>query len=691
MESIYKSYDFDQLQELFSRFIISSWSYSKVSTFARNEKAFEMNYIYGMYNKSSATTIAGQAYHKALQLYFIGKTEGREVDLVEMETAAFTEIDETQANKWKLSKTMPTIEESKEKAYKTVSALLRNFLAEKATYEDDIDQVLAVEQVCEDFVSVNGVDMPLPCKAVIDLVVLTKSGKTAIVDHKSKQSFTPDDELALAIGDQAITYVQVYEAMTGATVGEVWFVENKFSQNKDKSPQLNKYVVSLDQDTRRLYEAKLYEPLKRMIEAVSNPDYVYMINNADNYVDRAELYDFWARTMISEVEDFNVEECKKELVAKRLKKIRDASTASITPSVIKRFKENASKFIQYDMSNSDLTPAQKIEQVLRSFGIQVQVAHQFSGYSSNTYLLEVGGGIKINSIFARRLEIANALNVANVRIAPELKVWEGKAHVAIDFGKKREGTLNFNRGAIVGRKIPIGVDNYGNIIYWDLDNPNTPHIMICGGTGSGKSVSVRNIIECGAIMKFRRIIILDPKNEFPHLSGGNIEVYKEMDDIEAEMQLLVEHMNNLASEGRQEDILVVFDEFADAVLNSTKATILKKMGLKTLEENMRALAQKGRSIGFRIVSAMQRADSNVITGTSKVNFPVQICYRVKSQIDSKVVLDEPGAECLSGYGDGLIKSPEYNDTIRFQSYFLDPKRPIMAHYDKEVNATIVTA
>jgi S-DNA-T family DNA segregation ATPase FtsK/SpoIIIE len=155
--------------------------------------------------------------------------------------------------------------------------------------------------------------------------------------------------------------------------------------------------------------------------------------------------------------------------------------------------------------------------------------------------------------------------------------------------------------------------------------------------------------------------------------------------------LLVEHMNNLASEGQQEDILVVFDEFADAVLNSTKATILKKLGLKTLEENMRALAQKGRSIGFRIVSAMQRADSNVITGTSKVNFPVQICYRVKSQIDSKVVLDEPGAECLSGYGDGLIKSPEYNDTVRFQSYYLDPKRPIMAHYDGEVNATVVTA
>jgi len=689
MESIYKSYDIDQMQELLSRFIISSWSYSKVSTFARNEKAFEMNYVYGMYNKSSATTIAGKAYHKALQLYFIAKMEGREVDLVEMEAAALAEIDETAANTWKLSKTMPTIEESKEKAYKTVAALLRNFLAEKATYEDDIQQVLAVEQVCEDFVTVNGVDMPLPCKAIIDLIVLTKSGKVAIVDHKSKQSFTPDDELALAIGDQAITYVLVYEAMIGATVDEVWFVENKFSQNKDKAPQLNKYVVSLDEDTRRLYEAKLYEPLKRMIEAVSNPDYVYLINNSDNYVDRAELYDFWARTMICEVEDFNVEDAKKELVAKRLKKIRDASTASITPSVIKRFKENASKFITYDLSNKDMTPSEKIEHVLRTFGIQVRVAHQFNGYSSATFLLEIGAGVKIASLYSRRLDIANALDVENVRIAPELKVHEGKAYVSIDFKKKREGTLYFDRRALVGRRIPLGVDNFGNIIVWDQDNPNTPHVLICGGTGSGKSVCVRNIIEYSLLADADRIVILDPKHEFGHLSNNTIEVYNQIEDIEAAMQLLVEHMNNMVSRGATEKIVVIFDEFADAVAQSTKGKMLQLLKQKSLEENMRILAQKGRSVGFRIVSAMQRASTKIITGDAKVNFPVQICFRVQKEVDSKVVLDEGGAEGLAGYGDGLIKSPEYQETVRFQSYYYDPAKVITAHHDHEVNATII--
>jgi S-DNA-T family DNA segregation ATPase FtsK/SpoIIIE len=710
MESIYKSYDIDQLQELLSRFIISSWSYSKVRTFARNQAAFEMNYIYGEYNRSSATTIAGQAYHKALQVYFIGKTEGREVDLVEMEAAAFAEIDDTHANKWKISKTMPTVEEGKEKAYKTVSALLRNFLSEKATYEDDIEQVLAVELVGEEWITVNGVDIPLPCKSVIDLVVLTKAGTRAIVDHKSKQAFTPEAEIVLGVGKQAITYVLVYEAMTGHRIDEVWFVENKYSQNKDKAPQLNKYVIPMDQDTRALYEAKLYEPLKCMIEAVSNPDHVYVCNDDDNFVDQAELNDFWARLQISEISDFNLEESKADLIKKRIKKIRDSNAASVSPNVIKKYQQNASKFIQYDLSNQNMTPAEKIEHVLRTFGTQVRVAHQFNGFSSTTFLLEIGAGVKISSIYGRRLDIANALDVENVRIAPDLKVYEGKAYVSIDFKKKREGRLDFDRSALVGRRIPMGVDNFGNVIVWDWNNPNTPHALVCGGTGSGKSVWVRNVIECAVLTNADKIVILDPKNEFTHLSGGSIEVYQDIPDIEAAMQLLVEHMNNLVSRGQKEDIVVIFDEFADAVANARSGNQLKiykdvvigytakglpKKGrrcvgeLNSLEENMRILAQKGRSVGFRIVSAMQRASTKIITGDAKVNFPVQICFRVQKEIDSKVVLDEAGAEGLAGYGDGLIKSPEYNDTIRFQSYYLDPKRPIMAHYDAEVNATIV--
>ena len=81
------------------------------------------------------------------------------------------------------------------------------------------------------------------------------------------------------------------------------------------------------------------------------------------------------------------------------------------------------------------------------------------------------------------------------------------------------------------------------------------------------------------------------------------------------------------------------------------------------------LAQKGRSLGFRIVAATQRASVKIIDGNTKVNFPVQVCFRMPKTIDSKIVLDEEGAETLQGRGDGLMRSPEYLDIVRFQGFY----------------------
>ena len=89
-----------------------------------------------------------------------------------------------------------------------------------------------------------------------------------------------------------------------------------------------------------------------------------------------------------------------------------------------------------------------------------------------------------------------------------------------------------------------------------------------------------------------------------------------------------------------------------------------------MEQLLKMLAQKGRSLGFRIIAATQRASTKVITGDTKVNFPVQICFRMPKAVDSQVVIDEEGAECLQGAGDGLIKSPEYMDSVvRFQGFY----------------------
>lgn len=659
-QSSYKTKEPEFLEELNQNFLIDSWSYSKVSTFARNEKAFEMQYVCGIRGKSSATTEAGSAYHRSLDFFFSQLKEGVKTDLPVLEQIAFEYIDEVPANQWKLQKTTPTVLDCKTKATKTVTLLLKNFYGELNTYIDEVEEILDVEKYYNEYVVLNGVEIPLPLHCVVDLAVKLKNGKVAIIDHKSKSSFTGDEEAAMIIGTQACSCTLAFESRYGIEVDEVWFVENKYSQNTDKSaPQLLPIKVTLDLNTRRLYESLLYEKVKRMISAVQDPDYVFLINDQDNFVDRAELFDFWARTMICEVEDFNVPDAKKELVARRLKKIRDTSLETVTPSVIKAFKKHAASFIQYDLSSTDMTPKEKIEHVLKTKGILVDVAHQFEGYSSNTYLLSFSAGVKISSIYSNRLDIANVLNVSSVRIPSNLWVHEGKSYMPIEFSKKREKNLDFDPEALEGMAIPLGKDNFNNTVVWDLNNHSTPHALVCGATGSGKSVLVANTIDYAEQAGIKNIIIFDPKFEFLRYNDRHI-VINEVEDIEVYMQKLVNHMNQLVRNGQKEMTLVIFDEFADAVAQSRKGDI---------EENLRILLQKGRSCGFRIMAATQRASVKVITGDAKVNFPVQICFRVPKEIDSKVVLDEAGAESLAGMGDGLIRSPQYPDIVRFQAFF----------------------
>lgn len=401
-----------------------------------------------------------------------------------------------------------------------------------------------------------------------------------------------------------------------------------------------------------------------------------MINDNDNFIDKAELYNFWAKTMIAEVDDFDIPENKRELITRRQRKIRDASLASINPKTITSFREKAATFITYDLSDKNMTNSEKIEHVLRSFGLSVRVAHEISGYSSNTYLLEISAGVKIANVMKYGLDMANALNVSSVRIGKELMVYEDKSYLFIETPKKRTETLFWDPKHLNGEKMPIGIDNLGRTIYWDLNNHSTPHMLICGATGSGKSVSIISTIEYAKLSGIKDITIFDPKYEFCSYADNGIHVYNEIEEIEEQMQLLVKEMQRRAK-SREACFkkLIIFDEFADAVSASRSGAALKiKVGnqiimQKSLEENLKILLQKGRSLGFRIVAATQRASVNVITGDAKVNFPVQICFRVPKEIDSKVVIDEAGAETLSGMGDGLMKSPEYMNVVRFQGFY----------------------
>ena len=373
------------------------------------------------------------------------------------------------------------------------------------------------------------------------------------------------------------------------------------------------------------------------------------------------------------MDDFNVPEGKRSLIAQRQRKIKDSSLATIDPRVITSFRKNAASFITFDYSMTDMTKPEIIEHVLRTFGMLVKVAHEVSGFSSDTFLLECGAGVKITNIYKYRLDIASALNVPTVRISNTLIQHEGKSYLAIEVNKKRTEDVLWHESFLKGRQIPIGLDNFRNTIVWDLDNHSTPHMLVCGATGSGKSVMLRSTIEYARAAGVDDIVIIDPKDEFWELAeSGAAHVYTDIEEIEAVMAHEVEVMQGRAKQrGIKHPIrLVVVDEFADAIAQARSGKALGDD--KSLEENIRILAQKGRSLGYRIICATQRASTKIITGDTKVNFPVQVCFRVPKAVDSTVVIDEEGAESLAGLGDGLMRSPEYLDTVRFQGFYYKP-------------------
>lgn len=691
----------EELQLLDSLFLISSWSYSKVMQYARNPKAFEMLYIYGYRAKASATTVAGQAYHYALEMFFKNKKEGVELSMIDLETLVFNYIDEQPRDNWKLQKTTPTVEDCKIKANESALKGIRNFYNEINVYLDEIEEILEVELFFSEFLTINGVDIQMKCNGKIDLKFRSKSQKIILADHKLRASYTPENEIALTSGKQAVIYTKAVESVTGEKVDEVWFFENKTSGNKDKSPQIQLSKIEMTEDTVRLYESLVYEPLRAVLKATSDPDHAYLINDSDNFVDMAEIYEFWTKTMMGEIDGFNFEESKRELIELRTKKIRDASINIVSPKAIKQFRENASRFIQYDMTNTNMTTAEKIEHVLRTKQILVSVAHELSGYSSNTYLLEFSAGTNISSIYSKRLDIANALNVANVRIPQNLQMYNDKSYMGIETAKKRDKDLLWNKKYLEDMKIPIGIDNMGNLIFWNFKNESTANKFTSGSVGSGKSVNIISDLEYVLLLKeVKRIAIFDPKREFIKYSKNKkVTVYNDYLEMELAMKALVDEMDEKIKEGVKEYVYVIIDEYADILGNVRKGKELDKMEMvqdgfyapkkmmgipmppepkmklkktgqiASFEENFMKLAQKGRSSGFRIDAATQISTADVLTSKIKVNFPVIVCFRMPKEANSRVALDESGAEMLTGAGDGLIKSPDFPEVTRFQAFY----------------------
>jgi S-DNA-T family DNA segregation ATPase FtsK/SpoIIIE len=246
-------------------------------------------------------------------------------------------------------------------------------------------------------------------------------------------------------------------------------------------------------------------------------------------------------------------------------------------------------------------------------------------------------------------------------------------------------------------KIALGRDVSGSAVSADL--ATMPHLLIAGATGSGKSVCINAIVACLLFDNSPddlRLIMVDPKrveltsfNNIPHLLGPVVvnmdEVVSALRWVVAEMDSRfslyaklgvrnIEAFNEKSTDASMPYIVVLIDELADLMLAAPDET----------EKQLTRLAQMARATGIHLVIATQRPSVDVVTGLIKANFPARIAFAVTSGVDSRVVLDTPGAEKLLGRGDMLYMASDSSKLGRLQGCFVsDEELARLVHFWRE--------
>jgi len=367
------------------------------------------------------------------------------------------------------------------------------------------------------------------------------------------------------------------------------------------------------------------------------------------------------------------------------------------------------------------TKATELEKLLSEFNVNARVVAAETGPVVTMFELELAAGVKVSHISSLANDIARALGAGAVRVVAPIP---GKHTIGIEVPnsekeKVRMKSMMQQAGERAGKmEIPLflGKDSSGEALVSDL--AKMPHLLIAGTTGSGKSVCINTVI-VGILLTKRpdevKMIMIDPKmvemtafNTVPHLmcpivteTQMAVQILEwatvKMDEryallAEARVKNIAEY-NKLGTEEiiarfnpstsdeeakipkKLPYIVVVIDELADLMMTAPKE----------IEAYIVRLAQKSRAIGIHIILATQRPQATVVTGLIKSNMPCRIAFRVAARMDSRIILDQNGAETLLGEGDMLFLKPGTSELIRAQGTFLDDAeiRRIVKHL-KEV-------
>ncbi len=334
-----------------------------------------------------------------------------------------------------------------------------------------------------------------------------------------------------------------------------------------------------------------------------------------------------------------------------------------------------------------------LEQVLANFRVEGQVTGVVTGPAFTRYEINLKPGVSVKNILRISDDIAMGLGGVKIRIEAPVP---GKTCVGIEVPNKSRGTVSL-RGVLeksdfFTAKSPmtvcLGRNISGDNITCDLSD--TPHLLVAGATGSGKSVCL-NVILCSLLYKSSpedlRLILVDPKrvelnsyNGLPHMLIKEAiteapKVIRALDWLIAEMDSRYNLFSNCgvnsikdynakvmaSGEGKKLPyILIVIDEIGDLML----------VAKNDIEDRIQRLAQLARAAGIHMIVATQRPSTDVITGVIKANLPSRIAFAVSSAPDSMTILSLGGAEKLLGKGDMLFSSRTAPDPVRIQCAFV---------------------
>ena len=335
--------------------------------------------------------------------------------------------------------------------------------------------------------------------------------------------------------------------------------------------------------------------------------------------------------------------------------------------------------------------ATKLQKTLYSFGVQAKVENVSVGPAITRYELKPAEGVRVSKIANLADDIALNLAAETIRIEAPIP---GKQAVGIEVPNVEKETVHFRdvvesddfQDSKSKLSVALGKDVAGNMAIADI--AKMPHALIAGATGSGKSVCINTII-ASIIYKAKpsevKLVMVDPKvvelsvyNGIPHLlipvvtdpkkaAGALAWAVQEMDNrynVFAQKGVRdLKGYNALAEKeesGKLPQIVIIIDELADLMM----------VAAKEVEDSICRLAQKARAAGMHLIIATQRPSVDVITGIIKANIPSRIAFAVSSQVDSRTILDQIGAEKLLGKGDMLFYPSGAPKPTRIQGAFV---------------------